>query len=147
MASGTTLDPAERVDSCSRQRTVLLWLELAAFAIWQVLFVFAHPTDWSQRVMTLIWVAVMLLFIGTGGGLMMRRDLRRVMNDELAVAHRHEAQRWGFWAAMLAGAGLYGLDVFRPVSLPIALHVVLSAGLGLALIRYVWLETRAERGG
>ena len=48
---------------------------------------------------------------------------------------------------MLAGAGLGGLDVFRPVSLPIALHVVLSAGLGLALIRYVWLETRAERGG
>jgi hypothetical protein len=68
-----------------------------------------------------------------------------MIDDESTRANRLEGIRWGFVAAMLAGIGAYLVAQFAPLSAGDVVHLVLTFGLGAALVRFGLLERRAHR--
>lgn len=152
MAAGG-LSVAEKAERGSRRRTRILWMEFVLFTLWQGSFYAwgaadRHPLRLVDQVRLcglLAWTVALLGLMATGGGWLSSREVRALMNDEGAVANRHEGQRWGFWGAATAGVALYVATLFEALGAMDVLHGVLTAGVGSALGRYAWLERRAER--
>jgi hypothetical protein len=96
------------------------------------------------------WVmlsAVLLAALVTGGFWLRKPELRAMLNDETSVAHRADALRLGFIVAMISGILLYLLYSFVPVTGREAIHVIVSFGIAAALVRFGFLERRAQRLG
>jgi hypothetical protein len=83
-----------------------------------------------------------LLILATGGWLQLSRDVRRLMNDEVALAHRASALQTGFWTAMLLALAIYFASLQWAISLREGLRILTDVTIAAALIRYAWLETR-----
>jgi hypothetical protein len=155
MATGVMQSAAERAERYARKRTRILWMEFALFVVWQGGFVFLlkppvsamRAVDWVEQAAWLLWAVVLLALIGTGGAFFQSAEIRGLMNDDVSTANRHEGQRWGFWAAMATVVALYVAALIWPISLTIAIHAVLTLGIGGALWRFAWLERRADRAG
>src|ERR671933_2151636 len=90
-----------------------------------------------------LFAILLLLVLATGGYWFRSREVRALMNDESTRAHRTDACRFGFFAAMIACVGLYVLSLFEPLSGRDVVHVVMSCGIGAALVRFGMLERRA----
>jgi hypothetical protein len=90
-------------------------------------------------------VAVILAGLLTGGFWRRSREVRELMNDEVTRANRDNALVWGFTAAIVAGIVLYAIESFTPdaASAREVIHVIVSAGLVVALLRFGFLERRA----
>ena len=88
---------------------------------------------------------VLLLVLATGGAWFRSREVRALMNDEATRVHRADAFRFAFFAAMIACVGLYVLGLFEPLGGRDVIHVVMSCGIGAALVRFGMLERRAYR--
>ena len=69
----------------------------------------------------------------------------RPESEEVTRAHRSDACRFGFFAAMIACVGLYVLSLFEPLSGRDVIHLVLSIGIAVAFLRFGMLERRAYR--
>jgi hypothetical protein len=93
----------------------------------------------------LVLSLVLLLAIATNGFWFQRREIRELINDENTRANRASAMSVGFIAGMLAAMALYLLNQFEAVNTREAIHIILSAGLGAALLRFGFLERRAHQ--
>ena len=92
-----------------------------------------------------LWAAMILLWLivlATGGGLLLSRRVRNLMNDEVALANRSRALQAGFWTAMLVAVGLYFLSLQEELSVREALRILVNFSIAAALVRYAWLELR-----
>ena len=70
-----------------------------------------------------------------------------MIDDENTRANRSDAMRVGFILAMVGAIVTYVLTMFEPVSGREAVHIILSVGIGAALLRMALLERRAHRNG
>jgi len=95
----------------------------------------------------LVLSLVLLLAIATNGFWFQRREIRELINDENTRANRASAMSVGFIAGMLAAMALYLLNQFEAIHTREAIHIILSAGLGAALLRFGFLERRAHQDG
>jgi hypothetical protein len=86
---------------------------------------------------------VLLIAFATGGGWFRGANVRALINDESAQIHRAEGFRYGFLATMVAAIALYILSLFEPMSARDVIHVMMSAGIAAAWIRFGMLERRA----
>jgi hypothetical protein len=93
----------------------------------------------------LVLSLVMLLALATNGFWFRSKEVRDLIDDELTRAHRSDAMRVGFLAAMLGAIGLYVVTMFEVVTAREAIHVILSLGLAAAFVRFGMLERRAHR--
>lgn len=105
-----TASDIEQAERHSRTRALLM-ATMAVVLLVQALIGFndAAPGAIRPYVRHFGWALMILLWLGvlaTGGGLRLRQSVRRVMNDEVALAHRGAALQAGFWTAMLAGLAL-----------------------------------------
>lgn len=89
-----------------------------------------------------ITILFWLLILATGGWLKLSRDVRRLMNDEVALAHRAAALQTGFWTAMLLALAIYFASLNWTISLREGLRILTDVTIAAALIRYAWLELR-----
>jgi hypothetical protein len=92
-----------------------------------------------------LWAAMILLWLivlVTGGGLLLSRRVRDLMNDEVALANRSRALQAGFWTAVLVAVGLYFLSLQEELSVREALRILVNFSIAAALVRYAWLELR-----
>ena len=87
-----------------------------------------------------ITILFWLLILATGGWLRLSRDVRRLMNDEVALAHRSAALQMGFWTAMLLALGLYFASLAWTISLREGMRILTDVTIAAALLRYAWLE-------
>ena len=71
--------------------------------------------------------------------------MRELIDDESSRANRLEGLRLGFIIVVLTAIALYLVDEFSPMTAREAIHVILSLGLGAALLRFGILERRALR--
>jgi hypothetical protein len=92
----------------------------------------------------LILATVMLLALFTGGFWFYPRAVRDLLDDETTRAHRQQAISTGFLFSMIAAIGLYILSLFEAVGGREAVHVVMTFGIGAALVRWGLLERRAH---
>lgn len=95
----------------------------------------------------LVLSLVLLLAIATNGFWFQRREIRELINDENTRANRSSAMSIGFIAGMLAAMLLYFIYQFEAFEAREAIHIILSAGLGAALLRFGHLERRAHQDG
>jgi hypothetical protein len=104
-----------------------------------------RPVDHFRIGAWLVMSIVLLFVLATGGYWFRSREVRALMNDEVTQAHRTDAVRFGFFGAMIACVGLYVVGLFEPVGGRDVIHVVMSCGIGAALVRFGMLERRAHR--
>ena len=95
----------------------------------------------------LVLSLVLLLALATNGFWFRSKEVRALIDDESTRAHRSTAMSLGFIAAMLGAMLLYFLNQFEAITAREAIHVILSLGLGAALVRFGMLERRAHRDG
>lgn|SRR5438270_1528210 len=93
----------------------------------------------------LVLSAVLLAALATRGFWFQPREIRSMIDDELTRSNRADAMRFGFVFAMLTCIVVYFITMFKFVDGRDAVHIVMSDGLGAALIRWGWLERRAYR--
>ncbi len=88
-------------------------------------------------------MALVILFVVPTGGFWRRsRAVRAMINDEQTRANRSAAMSAGFVAAMLTGIALYVLQGAIQLNAGQAIHLIVSAGLIVLLMRFAMLERR-----
>lgn len=93
----------------------------------------------------LLLATVMVLALFTGGFWFHKPAVRSLLDDETTRAHRQQAIGSGFLFSMVAGIAMYILSLFEPVGGREAVHVMMTLGIGAALVRWGMLERRAYR--
>ncbi|MBV8687835.1 MAG: hypothetical protein JOZ90_02755 [Alphaproteobacteria bacterium] len=147
MTSAADVEKAERL---GRARARIFAVQAVLFLGWQTLF-FSGGTQDRVRAVSQVkisaWMvmAILLLFLLASGGMLIRgRKVRGLLNDELTRSHRTRAYVWAFWAAMISALGLYAVDMFDPVTAREAIHLIVSAALGVGLLTFSRLERRSR---
>lgn len=107
----------------------------------------SRPVDHVRVSAWLVLSVVLLLILATGGMWFRKASVRALANDESTLANRDNALKWGFVAAMAAGIGLYFVSLFEPLGGREAVHLIMTAGIALALVRFGMLERRSHRDG
>ena len=144
---------AERADYLSRRRARVLPMLAILYFTQQVSFFSALDPDGHESARTvkigawLILSAVLLAALTTKGFWLQPREVRELIDDENTRANRLDAIRYGYIAAMLAAMAIYFWVQIEPLTAMETIHLILSAGLGAALIRFGFLERRAHRDG
>ena len=142
---------AERADHLSRRRARMLPMLAVLYLVQQTIYFRStaspHPRD-VDYVWIGAWVVLSLLILAglaTKGFWLQQREVRDLIDDESSRANRLEGLRLGFIIAVLTAIALYLVDEFSPMTAREAIHVILSLGLGAALLRFGILERRALR--
>ena len=147
----TTPTDVERAERISRRRARVFPLLGIYFIAGQAVF-FRH-TDASERVAQfkvsawLVWALTLLIAFAFAGGHFHGRNVRSLVEDDVARANRAKGYETGFWAAAVAAIALYVTNMFEPVSGRDAIHLILTALVGAAMIRFGSLERRALKDG
>jgi hypothetical protein len=142
---------SERADFLSRRRARILPVLAIIYLTQQASYITMRsgpadrPVDAVKISAWLVLSAVLLAAIATKGFWLQPREVRAMIDDEVTRANRSDAMRFGFVFAMLTCIVVYFITMFEPVNGRDAVHIVMSDGLGAALIRWGWLERRAHR--
>ena len=149
----TTSTDIETADKLSRRRARALPALAVIFLSQQAAYFSSYAEDGTRAVdhvkiaAWLVLSIVMLVVLTTGGFWFRPARIRALMDDEVTRANRTEAFRIGFLVTMIAAIGLYVLNLFEPLSGGEAIHIMMTAGLATALIRFGFLERRALKDG
>ena len=141
----------QQAERLSRRRARMVTV-LAIFYVAQQVSFFQSPP--GERLVDHFrigaWAAmsiVLLAALMTGGFWLRKPELRAMMNDELSRAHRADGLATGFVLAMASGIILYVAGTVTPITDREAIHIIVSVGIGTALIRFGFLERRSDRLG
>lgn len=147
--SQSDFETAERL---SRRRARALPALAAIFITQQATFMVGAPPVESARVVDLMrlwtWVLLSLVLVAalwSNGFWFRSKAVRALLNDEATRAHRADAMSLGFTLAMLAAIALYIVSFVDAVPTRLALHLVVTGGVGAAVLRFGVLERRAHR--
>lgn len=149
----TEVSNVELAERLSRKRARMLPFLAIIYITQQASFFAAdapdgvRPVDHVKIGAWLVLSLVLLLALVTNGFWLQRPEIRALMNDESTRANRASAMTTGFIFAMAGGMALYFLIQLEPVTARVAIHIILSLGLGAALVRFGMLERRAHRDG
>lgn len=149
----TEISNVERAERLSRKRAHMLpFLAIIYFTQQATFFASDAPpgvraVDYVKVSAWLVLSLVLVLALATKGFWLESREVRALIDDENTRANRSAAMTAGFVAGMLGGIILYFLDQFQAISAREAIHVILSLGIGAALLRFGMLERRAHRDG
>ena len=137
-------------DDLTRRRARFMPVIGILFLSQQVANFSQHPASQAPdhfKVAAWLCMAVaLLLFLIAPAGLFRSRAVKDLMNDEASRAHRSQALETGFIAMITCCIGLYAFDQFEPLAGRDAIHLILSAGIAMAIIRNGMLERRALAG-
>ena len=144
---------SERADYLSRRSARVLPV-LAILYFMQQTTYFRSTANPHPRPVDHVWISawvvlslIILAALVTKGFWLQPKDVRNLIDDESSRANRLEGLRVGFIFAVLTGIACYLADQFWPMTAREAIHIILSFGLGAALMRFGMLERRAHRDG
>jgi UDP-N-acetylmuramyl pentapeptide phosphotransferase/UDP-N-acetylglucosamine-1-phosphate transferase len=140
-----TLHDIELAERHARTRSLIMAVMAVVLLILGLLGWRDDASSMSPMLRHAMWaitIVFWLLILATGGWLKLSRDVRRLMNDEVALAHRSAALQTGFWTAMLLALALYFASLQWAISLREGLRILTDVAIAAALLRYAWLETR-----
>lgn len=143
------LSTAELADRLSRRRARVLMV-LAIFYLGQQATFLGSPhgertIDHFRIGAWAVMSGVLLAALATGGLWLRKPELRAMLNDEVSRAHRANALGVGFVLAMLTGIILFVLGTAIRMTDREVIHLIVSVGIGAALIRFGMLERRDHR--
>jgi len=122
------------------------------FVIWQISYFVIfnepagslRPVDAVASVGFVAWGGALLMLVATGGGAFRNRQVREILDDELAQAERGVAYQNAFWAVMVVSLGGYVAGHLTQVPGRTLAHVSLSAGVIVAATTIAWLSRRGR---
>ena len=148
-----TMSPAETAEVLSKRRARML-APLAVIFLAQQASYFSTPATTAPRPVDTVKISAWLLLsivllaaLATKGFWFHSRQVRDLIDDENTRANRGHAMQSGFLFAMGAGVCVYVLTMFEPVTAREAVHIMMSAGIGTALVQWGFLERRAHNYG
>ena len=144
----TQLSDVEQAERLGRRRARVLPVMGIFFLTQQAAF-FANPpgergVDHVRIGAWVLMTAVLLYALCTGGAWFQSREVRAMLNDEPTRANRALALEWGFIAALLAAMAVYVFQGVTHFTTREAIHLIVSAGMVAALVRFGMLERRAH---
>lgn len=95
----------------------------------------------------IVWAALLLFLLATGGGLLRGKTVRGLMNDESTIDNRRRAMVSGYWTTVATAFVLYAISLFEPVTGREAIRLMLSAAVGASIIGFGKLELRSLKNG
>lgn len=138
---------AELADRLGRFRARMFPVLAMMFLLQQAAFFSNPPAERAvDHVRIGAWVAMtaVILFVLNSRGFWFRSaKVRALIDDEVTRANRTSAMHWGFVAAMLAGIVVYVVQGVAQFTAREAIHLIVSAGIVMALMRFGLLERRA----
>ena len=140
-----SLHPVEAADRNSRNRATIMTLAAVVLLVLSTFNALDLPNARVSLVRALVWaflVAAWLTMLATGGGLMLNRKVRGLMNDEVSSDNRRRAIETGFWVAMIGAILLYFASFAWPIGLRDGLAIQTEIAIAAALFRYAALERR-----
>jgi cation transport ATPase len=144
------LDRVETAERLGRSRSRVFFLMAIVLFSQQTMY-FASPAASRASPFQIgawfILIVLMLLLVATGGFLLKGRKVWDLLNDETSRMNRAAAQAVGFWVTIIAAMIIYVDAMFEPVTLNEALHIIVTLGVGAALISFAARERRAHRDG
>lgn len=144
---------SERADYLSRRRARMLPFLAIIYFTQQFSFLSAlgdgtHRDVDHFKIGAWVALSVVLLFaLASKGFWFQPREVRELIDDEGTRANRLDAMRLGFLFACGAAIAAYFIAEFQPLTVGETAHLVLTFGLGAALIRFGVLERRAHQDG
>jgi|SRR5690348_4079557 len=142
---------SEKADYLSRRRARALPFLAIIYFTQQVSFLSAlgdgthRDVDHFKIGAWVVLSLVLLAALATKGFWLQPREVRELIDDESTRANRLDAMRVGFLFACCAALAAYFIAEFQPLTVGETAHLVLTFGLGAALIRFGVLERRAHR--
>ena len=142
---------AERAEYLSRSRARTLPMLAIIYFSQQVSFFSAlsngphRDVDHFKIGAWVVLSVVLLLALATKGFWLESKAVRDLVDDENTRANRLDAMQLGFLFACFAAIAAYFIAEFQPLTVGEAAHLVLTFGLGAALIRFGYLERRAHK--
>ena len=140
----------EEAERMGRARSRIFFVLAIIFFAGQSLYFTSSPAtrDSHARVGAwLILVVLILLLLATGGFLLRGRRVRDLLNDETSRVNRLAAQALGFWVTIITSLVLYVESMFDPLTFNEGVHVLVTVGVGAALISFAVRERRAHELG
>ena len=142
------VDEAERLSS----RRPGMLMTMTGLFLFQQFAYFTQPpahraVDYVRIGAWYLLALTILAALLTGGFWMKPKAVRALMEDDVTRANRADALSLGFGLAMAAAIGLYAVSGPGGLSAREVIHIVVSAGLGAAMLRFGFLERRAHRLG
>jgi hypothetical protein len=139
-----TMTEVERADRMSRAGVYIKALA-AAVLLFNVYLQYgdAEYSGAGPRGATwLLLIGLWMLVLWTGGGFLLGRRLRSLLNDELSLQNRSRALAFGFYAALALAMLVYVANWYVPVATGDAMKIVSAGALSAALLYHAWLDWR-----
>jgi hypothetical protein len=143
---------AEKADYLSTRRARMLPVLAIIFLSQQATFLStisspAPHSAYGAKISAWLALSIILLFaLSTKWFWFEPKEVRDMLDDENTRANRSDGMRWGFLFSMAAAIAVYALTIFdTTVTARDAVHIVMSSGIAVALIRWGVLERRAHR--
>ena len=143
-------NPHDRAARLSARANRILISSGLMFVIWQaVYFVVFTPPPGPPRNVDIVWTlalvawcGALLMLLATGGGAFRDREVREILDDELARAQRAQAYQNAFWAVMLIALAAYVAAQFITVDARFLAHAIVSAGVVVAVVTRAYMDRR-----
>ena len=139
-------------DMLSRRRRFLLFVNGAAFALWQLAQLEALTSviaaDTQLELISLlgafIWISSLFLLLRFSPKNGLSENELAALNDELVRHNRLIGFQAGFFASIAMAGGLYMLAGYVSFFTRDVLILVLVAGVCTAIFSFAWLEGRGD---
>jgi heme/copper-type cytochrome/quinol oxidase subunit 2 len=144
------LHDVELADRMGRKRSQMFFVLAIVFFAGQSLYFTSSPLTRDSHARVGAWlvlVILILLLLATGGFLFKGRRVRDLLNDETSRLNRLAAQALGFWVTIITALAVYVESIFDPMTFNEAIHIIVTVGVGAALISFAVRERRAHRIG
>lgn len=142
---------AEKADFLSKRRARMLPFLALIFLSQQVTyFTTVRDYEYVPTVKISAWLVLSIILLPalvTKGFWLQPREVRDLIDDENTRANRSDAMRWGFIVSMATAIVIETMTMFDAVKAREAIHIIMTSGLAVALIRWGYLERRAHRAG
>lgn len=141
----------EIADIQSRKRAIIVALAAIVFFVAQLIvrpFEDGWPGSSAHTAKSGIWAInaiLLLVLLATGGGLLNKREISILVNDEVSRENYRTSVVAGFWVAMTTAMCLYFLPSFQSFSASGAIYIIVTASIVVALLVFSYLELRAHR--
>ncbi len=141
---------SQKAERLSSKRARMLPFLTLIFLSQQGAYLSTSANDSAQTVKISAWLVlsvVLLAALATKGFWLQPKAVRDLIDDENTRANRNDAMRWGFLFSMGAAIAIYFMTMFDNVKGRESIHIIMTAGIAAALIRWAYLERRAHRDG
>lgn len=140
----------EEAERMGRKRSQIFFVLAIVFFAGQSAYFASSPATRDSHARMGAWiilVVLIMMLLATGGFLFRGRNVRDLLNDETSRLNRLASQALGFWVTIVTALAVYIESIFDPLTLNEGLHIIVTLGVGAALISFAMRERRAHRIG